>query len=122
MKKRTLGLVFAAGAAVALFGARLAGRWHDGPAAGGGPLGEADPPPAGADELAALRERLARVERAQKAQGQTTGEELGATAREVARVTGQHAAQEALQAKVDKYYTRELEAKRFQTYFGQLDE
>jgi len=122
MKKRTLGLVFVAGAALALLGTRLAGRWHDGRAAGEAHLAEADPPAAGADEVAALRERLARVEQAQKAQGQTRGEELVATAREVARVAGQHATQEALQAKVDKYYTRELEAKRFQTYFGELDE
>jgi hypothetical protein len=72
----------------------------------------------GATELAALRRRLARLEGESSAREQVAGGELRADVDRAEKV----AARQQLAEKVKKYYTPELEAKRFTTYFDGLDQ
>jgi hypothetical protein len=69
------------------------------------------------DELATLRRRLAKLERDDAARGQAAGAGLQAGAEEAARA----AEHKAAIAKLKKYYTPELEAKMFTSYFDGLD-
>jgi hypothetical protein len=77
-------------------------------------------PAAGADvssELAALRARLARMEQADRARGEVTGNKLAADAESAANA----AAREQLTERINRVYTPAVEAKRFGTYFAGLD-
>lgn len=72
----------------------------------------------GGAELASLRRRLARLEAESSARGQAAGGELRAEVESAEKV----AARQQLAEKVKKYYTPELEAKLFTTYFDGLDQ
>lgn len=71
-----------------------------------------------ATELASLRRRLSKLEGESSARGQAAGSELRAEVDSAEK----KAARQQLAEKVKKYYTPELEAKRFATYFDGLDQ
>jgi hypothetical protein len=116
-----LVLTFVAGAGIALVVVRSSGRWKSERVAGrADPIEETEggSTRSGASELEALRRRIARMENTEQARGEVAGSELTKSAEEAAL----GASQKALKAKIDKYYTPAMEAKRFDSYFSQLDE
>lgn len=70
------------------------------------------------EEMAALRERLARMEQSERLRGEAGGKILIAAADEAAK----GAAQKQLEEKINRYYTPEFEASVFTSYFSTLDE
>jgi hypothetical protein len=118
MRKRFFLAALVMGAALGALGTRLAKpkAQTSAPAAEeGAPSNNATPEATLAEELAQLRRRVASMERAR---GKTEGTQLEAAA----ATEASQQAKEALQEKVKKYYTPQLEAKLFTSYFAGLDD
>ncbi|HVZ75042.1 MAG TPA: hypothetical protein VHJ20_21820 [Polyangia bacterium] len=118
MKKRIVVLALVGGVGIGVLAARLSRPRQT--AAPSAQIASPDDAANAAltEELEALRKRVANMERSERVRGQAEGKTLGAQVEDEAHKQDEAARQE----KVRKYYTPELEAKLFTSYFAGLDE